>query len=70
MLVARHVRENKEAVLEQLKIRGLNADDLVKKLIHEGAFSDEIVKYNNKRLTIKEKTCLDLFNQWKLKDED
>ena len=39
-------------------------------MIHEGAFSDEIVECNNKRLTMKEKTCLDLFNQWKLKDED
>jgi saccharopine dehydrogenase-like NADP-dependent oxidoreductase len=56
--------------LGEYTIRYPGHADLIKKLIHEGAFSDKIVEYNNKKMTMKEKTCLDLFSQWELKDED
>ncbi len=43
---------------------------LVEKLIDEGAFSDEIIEIQGKKITRKENTCLDLFRQWKLTDEE
>lgn len=56
--------------LGEYTIRYPGHANLVKKLIKEGAFSDEIIEYNNKKITMKEKTCSDLFNQWRLNDED
>ena len=44
---------------------------LVKELIGKGGFSDEIIEFNGKKMTQKEKTCLHLFDEWKLsKNED
>jgi len=43
---------------------------LVKRLIKNGDFSDEIVEYKNKKMTRREKTCEDLFEEWKLDNEE
>jgi len=44
---------------------------LVKDLINRGDFSDEIVDFNGGKITKKEKTSLELFDEWKLsKDEE
>ena len=43
---------------------------LVQELIEQDAFSDEIIEFQGKMITKKESTCMDLFKQWKLTDED
>jgi len=57
--------------LGEYTIRYPGHADLIKKLIKEGAFTNEIIEHNNNnKITMKEKTCADLFSQWKLEDED
>ena len=43
---------------------------LVKKLISNGGFSDEIINFNGKKMTQKEKTCIQLFDEWKLSENE
>lgn len=56
--------------LSEYTIRYPGHAALVKKLIKNGSFSKKIIEHNGKKITKKEKTCLDLFKQWKLTDED
>tara|TARA_B100000700_G_scaffold56143_1_gene60476 strand:+ start:701 stop:1762 length:1062 start_codon:yes stop_codon:yes gene_type:complete len=44
--------------------------DLVQKMIDEGKFSDTIVNHEGQNISMKEKTCNELFNLWKLDEED
>ena len=43
---------------------------LVKELIAKDRFSNEIVNFNGTVMTQKEKTCLELFEEWKLLEDD
>ena len=43
---------------------------LIKNLIDKGGFSDNIVNFNGKKMTQKEKTCIQLFDEWKLSEND
>ena len=43
---------------------------LVKELIAKDSFSNEIVNFNGTVMTKKEKTCLELFEEWKLLEDD
>ena len=56
--------------LSEYTIRYPGHADLIKKLIKEGRFSNDIIQYQNKKMTIKEKTCMELFKEWELNDED
>ena len=52
--------------LMEFTIRYPGHCDLIRKMINEGKFSDEIVNYKGKKITRKEKTCVELFKSWKL----
>ena len=56
--------------LSEYTIRYPGHADLIKKLIKDGSFSNDIIQYQNKSITKKEKTCRELFKEWKLNDED
>ena len=56
--------------LSEYTIRYPGHADLIKKLIKDGSFSNDIIQYQNKKITKKEKTCMKLFKEWKLNDED
>ena len=56
--------------LSEYTIRYPGHADLIKKLIRDGSFTDDIIQYQNKKITRKEKTCMELFKEWKLNDED
>ena len=43
---------------------------LIQELIDQDAFSDEIIEFQGKMITKKESTCINLFEQWELTDED
>ena len=44
--------------------------DLVQKMIREGKFSDTIVDYEGQKISMREKTCNELFSLWKLDEEE
>ena len=44
--------------------------DLVQKMIDEGKLSDTIVNHEGQEISMKEKTCKELFNLWKLDEEE
>jgi|TARA_B100000959_G_scaffold283409_1_gene352255 saccharopine dehydrogenase-like NADP-dependent oxidoreductase len=56
--------------LSEYTIRYPGHADLIKKLIKDGSFSSDIIQYKNKKITRKERTCMELFKEWKLNDED
>jgi lysine 6-dehydrogenase len=56
--------------LSEYTIRYPGHADLIKKLIKDGRFSNDIIQYQNKKITKKERTCMKLFKEWKLNDED
>jgi saccharopine dehydrogenase-like NADP-dependent oxidoreductase len=56
--------------LSEYTIRYPGHADLIKKLIKDGSFSNDIIQYQNKKITKKERTCMKLFKEWKLNDED
>ena len=43
---------------------------LVKELLAKDSFSNKVVNFNGKTITQKEKTCLELFDEWKLLDDE
>ena len=43
---------------------------LIKELISNGEFSDEIIDFNGKKITKKEKTSQKLFDEWKLSENE
>jgi saccharopine dehydrogenase-like NADP-dependent oxidoreductase len=56
--------------LSEYTIRYPGHADLIKKLIKDGSFSNDIIQYQNKSITQRENTCRELFKEWKLHDED
>jgi|TARA_B100001079_G_scaffold138787_1_gene118933 saccharopine dehydrogenase-like NADP-dependent oxidoreductase len=56
--------------LSEYTIRYPGHADLIKKLIKDGNFSNDIIQYKNKKITKKERTCMKLFKEWKLDNED
>ena len=56
--------------LSEYTIRYPGHANLVKGLINNGDFSEDIIEYKNKKITKKEKTCARLFEEWKLNNED
>ena len=56
--------------LSEYTIRYPGHADLIKKLIKDGNFSNDIIQYQNKSITQRENTCRELFKEWKLHDED
>lgn len=56
--------------LSEYTIRYPGHADLIKKLIKDGSFSNDIIQYQNKKITKKERTCTKLFKEWKLNNED
>ena len=44
--------------------------ELVKELINNGEFSDEIINFNGEEMTKKERTSLKLFDEWKLSENE
>ena len=52
--------------LMEFTIRYPGHCELIKRMINEGKFSDENVNYKDKKITRKEKTCVELFKSWRL----
>jgi saccharopine dehydrogenase-like NADP-dependent oxidoreductase len=52
--------------LMEFTIRYPGHCDLIKKMIDDGEFSDEMINYKDNKMTRKEKTCEELFKLWKL----
>ena len=44
--------------------------DLVQEMIRDGKFSDTIVDYEGQKISMREKTCKELFDLWKLDEEE
>ncbi|MFL2941453.1 MAG: saccharopine dehydrogenase C-terminal domain-containing protein [Candidatus Poseidoniales archaeon] len=44
--------------------------NLVQKMIDKGEFSDNIVTYKGRKISVKEKTCKELFELWKLDGQE
>ena len=56
--------------LSEYTIRYPGHAELIKKLIDNGDFSDELIDFEGKKITRREKTSSELFKQWKLTNED
>ena len=56
--------------LSEYTIRYPGHAELIRKLINNGDFSTELIDFEGKKITRREKTSLELFKQWKLTDED
>ncbi len=56
--------------ISEYTIRYPGHADLIQKMIDDGEFSEEIIVYRGKEITVKERTCMKLFDEWKLKKED
>ena len=56
--------------LSEYTIRYPGHAKMIKKLIEKGDLSEEIIDHNGSEITKKEKTCIKLFEQWRIGEED